>query len=131
MPYHCSAIYLTVRHSIKNISIATRIFHNDCELTLESVEMLTTKRLACVTPELNLRNPSCASDKAHNPPLLCNLRQISPEVQKRGISKPTRRTSDRLVTSAQLAFGLLPEKFSFSVITNEKGDISVFHTIRI
>ena len=54
------------------------------------------KRSPGVTPEVNLRKPLHTGDKAckqGNPPWLWNPVQISPEVQNRGISGPTKKTS--------------------------------------
>ena len=58
--------------------------------------MLTAKRLAGVAPEVNLRNhvtstPLPSVNKAE-PTLALKPRKMSPEVQNRGISGPTKRT---------------------------------------
>ena len=60
--------------------------------------MLAAKSSAGVTPEVNLRNPLHTGDEAFkrgNPPWLWNpgqTGQMSPEVQNRSISGPTRKT---------------------------------------
>ena len=57
--------------------------------------MLAAKRSAGDVPEVNLRIPLHIGDEAHkqgDPPWPWNQRQMSPEVQQRGISGPTKRT---------------------------------------
>ena len=60
-----------------------------------SAAMLVPKRLADVAPEVNLRDhvthmPMPSANKA--PHSGFEIREISPEVQNRGISGPTKRT---------------------------------------
>ena len=59
--------------------------------------MLAAKRSAGVAPEVNLRNPLHAGNEAGkqgNPPRLWNPGQTSPQLQKKGISGPTKRNLD-------------------------------------
>ena len=61
----------------------------------DSAAMLVAKKSAGVPSEVNLRILLCTGDKAHkqvDPPWLWNPGQMSPEVQNRGISGPTKRT---------------------------------------
>ena len=58
-----------------------------------SVAMLTIKRSASVTPQVNLRNPLHAHNEAHkrgDPLWLLNPTLTSPEIQSRSISGPAK-----------------------------------------
>ena len=62
---------------------------------LDSAAMLATKRLAGVTPEVNLGEHvthTTPPSVTRLPTLAFNLDETSPEVQNRGISDPTKRT---------------------------------------
>ena len=72
---------------------ATRL--HQCSQTCQkgSAAMLTSIQSAGVAPEVNLRNTLCAGKETRyrgNPPWLWNPGQMSPEVQNRGISSPTK-----------------------------------------
>ena len=54
--------------------------------------ILTSPQSAGVTPEENLRITLVRKHTKRNPPWLWNPEQTSPEVQKTGISGPTKRT---------------------------------------
>ena len=69
--------------------------------------MLTVKTSTGVAPEVNLRNPLHAGNEAHKQGIFPGfqiLRQMSPEVQNRGISGPTKRTDvlQRLFKKSQI-----------------------------
>ena len=83
-------------HSSSYVHVTKGHIFNAC-LQVRGWERLGchAKRLAGVVPEVNLRIPLHAGDKTckqGGPPWLWNQGQMSPEVQNRGISGPTKRT---------------------------------------
>ena len=64
-------------------------------MQVHSAAMLAVERTAGVAPEVNLRNLLCAGDETCKQEILSGFEtpgQTSPEVQKRGMSGPTKRT---------------------------------------
>ena len=84
-----------------------------------SATMLTVKRSAGVTPEVNLRIPLHTGDKAYrwgDPPWIWNAGQTSPEVQKKAISG----LKKTLMSSKKSLLFSLKNYFAFAFPTCER-----------